>query len=129
MVMMDFRYDSDGSVNIRFDPEKGDGVSQIVDRIKPEFRNELKDTGSVLRGYEVQNPLVTFANRYKGDYYKDASEERCQTDAWVCDTLGEFWKDSPDDRGQYKQGVMKVLARVMEVYLKEHEELMELRGD
>lgn len=127
MVKIDFCYDSDGSVKIRFDHEKGDGVMKMIDKIRPELKEELKGTGTVLKGFEVQNPLVTFADRYNRDYYKDLSDERCQNDAWICDTLGEFWKDSPDDPGKPKQSVMKVLTRVLEVYLKEHEELLELR--
>ncbi len=128
MILMDFYHDQDDNIKVSFSPGKDDPLTESAGKLKPEFRNEDKQgTGIELKAYEIQNPLVTFSQRYKGDYYKDLSDDYVQTDAWVCDTLGEFWKESDDDPGQWKQSAMTVLARLMEAYLKEHEELLELR--
>ena len=73
--------------------------------------------------------LVTFSKRYKISYYEKASEDYVQTDAWICDTMGEFWKDSEKDLGQPAKNVFTILARLSNAYLSEHEELLRLREE
>ena len=128
MLVMDILQDPDGEVAVRFNPENTESVSVLRNSLKPEFLDALRPAfQDSLKGYEIQNPLVTFANRYEGDYYKDLSEDYVQTDAWVCDVLGEFWKESEDSPGHSKQGVLAVLTRLIKAYLREHEELLALR--
>ena len=112
MLELNVLQDGDGGINVSFDTK---------DNVKsPRLRDSLKR-------FEITNPLVTFSLRHRGKYYEGRSEEEIQTDAWVCDTLSRFWKESEQDMGQPRADVMTVLSRMADAYLQEHEELLELR--
>ncbi len=112
MLEINILQSRDGEVNVTFDSKETIKAPRLKDSLKR---------------FEITNPLITFSNRYTGKYYSDRPEDEIQLDAWTCDTLSVFWKESPEDIGQPKADVMTVLSRMADMYLKEHEELLELR--
>ena len=116
MLQIDFFHkgNQDEDVTVQFNPEKIESI--------PMLRENLK-------WLNLRNVLVTFANRYKGDFYEDCSEEYIDTDAWASDCLSFLWKDESikDDKGRPYENIMVIMERLTNAYLKEHYELMELR--
>ena len=82
MLVLDIYQNAAGEVTVQYNPLQWESIGQLK---------------SVLSNYVIENPLVTFTNRQKGEYYNNVSEEYLQADAWVCDTLGRFWKNSDQD--------------------------------
>ena len=114
MLVLDIFQNHKGDIAVQYNPKK------------PESIGRLREW---LGNYMIENPLVTFSKRYKISYYEKASEDYVQTDAWICDTMGEFWKDSEKDLGQPAKNVFTILARLSNAYLSEHEELLRLREE
>ncbi len=112
MLYFDFLQKANGDVNVQV--ESNQNVKS------PRLRDCLKR-------FEIMNPLITFANRYKGKYYSGYSEDEIQTDAWASDALSVFWKETPEDTGQDRADVVTIISRMADSYLREHEELLELR--
>ena len=112
MLVLDIYQNAVGDVTVQYNPQQWESIGQLK---------------SILSNYNIENPLVTFSQRHKGEYYNNVSEEYVQADAWVCDTLGKFWKESDKDMGQPSQNALIILQRMTDAYLDEHYELLELR--
>ncbi len=114
MLVLDIFQNHKGDIAVQYNPKKLESIGRLREG---------------LGNYMIENPLVTFSKRYKISFYEKASEDYVQTDAWICDTMGEFWKDSEKDLGQPAKNVFTILARLSNAYLSEHRELLQLREE
>lgn len=113
MLFIDTYQDPQGNIKIQY---------------VPNTPKDIKPLRDCLRILEIQNPLCLFAYRHENGYYDKLTEDETQQrDAWIADTLSQFWKRTEDDPGQPQMNAFSVLARMTNTYLAEHEELLDLR--
>ena len=68
MLVLDIYQNAAGDVTVQYNPQQWESIGQLK---------------SILSNYNIENPLVTFSQRHKGEYYNNVSEEYVQADAFA----------------------------------------------
>jgi hypothetical protein len=100
-----------------------DRQGKIIVQYNPENADKIQNLRAGLHQYSLKNPLVTFSEHCDGVRFKDYDEETTGEMAWIVDTLGQLWKNNPEEN------VFTILSRMTDAYLCEHEELLDLREE
>lgn len=112
MLLLDFYHTACGSTTIQFNPECDEAI--------PLLRESLKH-------YQIQNPALTFTNRYKYVPQK-SDDDLILKEAEISDLISrQFFRESADAEQERVQNVLVILSRLLHVYLTEHQELQKLK--